>query len=289
MVCEVLDRKFVRYVVFDVDPRKAIEGRNRGLPVFFGDVSRPEVLQSFNVGSSQLVVTAMGDRHTSNKAIVALRRLYPEIPILARAADLEHQRRLTSTMDVMALVPILPEDSLLLNLPFGGAVLKALGSPPEEVGAILEEVRTRAVALKQAGSAVEAEAWVPAGEGEVVVKMRGTHVGGGGAGAGATTTLFRDDKAPPKEAVTYETKKSKALRELGQPPASGNRAATSPAAPSPRPGSAVEGDAAGAGADLSDAAGKVGLVVDAALFGSGNGGDGDSAEAMPASDDAGGF
>jgi hypothetical protein len=39
------------------------------------------------------------------------------------------------------MVPILPEDNLLLTLPFGGAVLKALGGTPEEVNAILESKR----------------------------------------------------------------------------------------------------------------------------------------------------
>lgn len=55
MVCEVLDRKFVRYIAFDNDPAKAIEARNRGLPVFYGDVSRPEVLQNFHVGDARMV------------------------------------------------------------------------------------------------------------------------------------------------------------------------------------------------------------------------------------------
>jgi len=55
VVCEVLDRKFVRYIAFDNDPAKAIEARNRGLPVFYGDVSRPEVLQNFHVGDARMV------------------------------------------------------------------------------------------------------------------------------------------------------------------------------------------------------------------------------------------
>ena len=54
VVCEALDRKFIRYVVFEVNPSKVIEARNRGLPGFFGDVSRPEVLQNFNVGNAKV-------------------------------------------------------------------------------------------------------------------------------------------------------------------------------------------------------------------------------------------
>lgn len=78
----------------------------------------------FSPPFSTQVVTCVSNRHVANQCIVTLRRLYPELPILARATDLDHQKRLTNTLDVMAMVPVLPEDSLLLNLPFGGAVLK---------------------------------------------------------------------------------------------------------------------------------------------------------------------
>jgi hypothetical protein len=68
VVCEVLDQKFIRYIVFEGDPTIAIEARNRGLPVFYGDVSRPEVLQNFNVGSAKMVVCAMCDRQVGGRS-----------------------------------------------------------------------------------------------------------------------------------------------------------------------------------------------------------------------------
>jgi hypothetical protein len=58
--------------------------------------------------------------------------------IFARAANADHVNRLQSTLDVIAMVPILPEDNLLLTLPFAGAVLRGMGAAPEEVNAILE-------------------------------------------------------------------------------------------------------------------------------------------------------
>ena len=42
---------------------------------------------------------------------------------------------------MIAMVPVVPEDSVLLTLPFGGAVLRSLGAPEEEVNAILEAKR----------------------------------------------------------------------------------------------------------------------------------------------------
>lgn len=45
MICDMLDRQFIRYVAIDNSPQKAIEARNKGLPVFYGDITRPEVLK----------------------------------------------------------------------------------------------------------------------------------------------------------------------------------------------------------------------------------------------------
>jgi len=141
VVCDLLDRKLVKYVGIENDPKKAIEARNLGLPVFFGDIGRQDVAESFNVGKAKAIVVCISDQNQANRAVIALRRWYPDVKIFSRAKDKEHAYRLQSTLNVAAMVPILPEDNLLLTLPFGGAVLKALGGSPEEVNAILETKR----------------------------------------------------------------------------------------------------------------------------------------------------
>ena len=132
----------------EIDPNKAIQARNKGLPVFYGDIGRQEVAEAFNVGKAKAVVVCIADKAMANRAVIALRRWYPELKIFARAADADHASRLQKTLDVAAMVPILPEDNLLLTLPFGGAVLKALGSPAEEVNAILEIKRKEVLSGK---------------------------------------------------------------------------------------------------------------------------------------------
>lgn len=113
--------------------------------MFFGDVTRPEVLRSFNVGKAQAVIVTTSQMRDTNKAVVTLRKLYPDIPIYARATDTAHQKRLQNTLEVTAMVPILAEDSVLLSLPFGGRILRQMGIPNEEVVAILDEVRRKAL------------------------------------------------------------------------------------------------------------------------------------------------
>ncbi|KAG7352257.1 glutathione-regulated potassium-efflux system K+/H+ antiporter [Nitzschia inconspicua] len=148
VVCDLLDRKLIKYVGIDIDPNKAIQARNAGLPVFYGDIGRQEVADAFNVGKAKAVIVCISDRDQANRAVIALRRWFPDLKIFCRARDKDHAFRLQSTLDVAAMVPILPEDNLLLTLPFGGAVLRALGGSPEEVNAILEAKRKEVMSGK---------------------------------------------------------------------------------------------------------------------------------------------
>ena len=47
-VCELLTSKLVRYKAFDLDPYRVAEARALGLPVFYGDARRPDVLQAID-------------------------------------------------------------------------------------------------------------------------------------------------------------------------------------------------------------------------------------------------
>ena len=149
VVCDLLDKKLIKYVGMEKDPKKAIQARNKGLPVFFGDVGRAEVADAFKVGKAKAVVVTIADQAEATRAVIALRRMYPDKPIFARAKDADHAKRLQTTLDVAAMVPILPEDNVLLTLPFGGAVLRSLGAPAEEVNYILAEKRREVLTGKE--------------------------------------------------------------------------------------------------------------------------------------------
>jgi CPA2 family monovalent cation:H+ antiporter-2 len=141
LICDLLDNKLYKYVGLDTDPNRAIEARNKGLPVFYGDIGRPEVAEAFGVEKAKAVILTISDKDEINRAVISLRRNFPDKKIFARAVDADHAERLQRTLDVIAMVPVVPEDSILLTLPFGGAVLRSLGAAQEEVNAILETTR----------------------------------------------------------------------------------------------------------------------------------------------------
>ena len=144
MVCDMLDRQLIPYVAIDNSPQRAKDARKLGLPVFFGDVNRPEVLKSFHAESARACVVAINDKAAISKAVASVRQLFPDLPIVARAINPAHQKRLEGDFEgVFALCPMLPEDSVLLTLPFGGAVLQKIGVSKPEIDAILEDFRER--------------------------------------------------------------------------------------------------------------------------------------------------
>jgi monovalent cation:proton antiporter-2 (CPA2) family protein len=159
MVCDLMDKKFQRFIGIENDTKRAIQARNKGLPIFYGDVTRSEVNDAFHIGDAKAVILTIENIRETNRAVLTLRRQYPDLPIFARAADADHQRRLQNTLKVNAMVPINPTDSVLLTLPFGGAVLKSLGVSSEEVDGILaakrNEIQNKVVIDASSSSSLE--------------------------------------------------------------------------------------------------------------------------------------
>jgi monovalent cation:H+ antiporter-2, CPA2 family len=142
MVCDMLDRKFIRWVALDRSPKIAMDARNRGLPVFYGDVNRPEVLEKFGANAAKACVLTIDDMSSINRAVISTRKNYQNLPLIVRAKDQAHKERLEKKFgDITVMSAVLPEDSSLLTLPFGGAVLQGLGVSAPEINTIIDDMR----------------------------------------------------------------------------------------------------------------------------------------------------
>jgi hypothetical protein len=157
VVCEMLDAKLTRYVVLEKDALKAEQARSAGRPVFQGDATDADVLDSYMAGDARLVVAAIADARACTAAVVALKRKNARLPILARAADAQHRRRLARLPNVQAVVPTIQSDSKLLSLPFGGAVLRGLGFRADDVDMLIEENRRTALGFFDEGVSTPAK------------------------------------------------------------------------------------------------------------------------------------
>ena len=146
VVCEMLDTKFQKYVVIEKDEDKAASASADGRPVFFGDLTEPEILDTFKISDARLVVLSQStDPKATDSLVAALRRLQKENDgkgpeVIARAADRKHRRALQS-LGIKAYLPSLENDSRLLSLPFAGYILRSLGFPILDIDLLIENSR----------------------------------------------------------------------------------------------------------------------------------------------------
>jgi CPA2 family monovalent cation:H+ antiporter-2 len=147
----LLDSRFIPYLALDLDPELVAEARRRGLPVFYGDASRADVLKAAGIDRAQMAVSTLDHPELARRAVQVLRRLRTSMPIIARAKDVAECERLVRAGATVA-VPEIVEGSLQL----GGVLLRQLGESPERVNQLLEQFRqetyARLAAITPAGS-----------------------------------------------------------------------------------------------------------------------------------------
>ncbi|MCS6879381.1 MAG: cation:proton antiporter [Geminicoccaceae bacterium] len=127
-VAQLLEEAGIPWLALDLDPERVAEERRRGRPVFLGDAGRPEILARVRVDSAQALIVTLDQPATAERTVSAARRIAPALPIVARARDAAHARRLLDT-GADAVVPETVEASLQL----AGRAFEMLGLPAEEV------------------------------------------------------------------------------------------------------------------------------------------------------------
>jgi CPA2 family monovalent cation:H+ antiporter-2 len=140
-IARLLEAQRLPYMAFDLEPSRIAEGRARGLPIYYGDASRVEVLKAAGIHRARAAVVTLDQPLAAERAVASIRRLCPLLDIHARARDHEHQIHLQEA-GATHVVPEMMEGSLQL----GGTLLKSLGRSPEEVTNVLEEFRGSAYA-----------------------------------------------------------------------------------------------------------------------------------------------
>ena len=132
----LLGSRGTSFIALDLDPERVAEARGHNLPVYYGDASRADVLKAAGVDRAQAVVITVDEPASAGRTVAVVRRLAPELPILARARDLVQCEELARA-GATAVVPEVVEGSLQLV----AALLRQLGASSEETEQILGEFR----------------------------------------------------------------------------------------------------------------------------------------------------
>src|SRR5262245_2605223 len=136
IVARILIAKRIPVTALDSDPEQVDFVRKFGTQIFYGDASRPEVLEAARTGKARAFVLAIDDVEASMRTARMVRRNYPHVPIYARARDRRHIHRL---MDEG--IRIMRRETFLASLDLTREVLRGLGLPEREVRHTVETFR----------------------------------------------------------------------------------------------------------------------------------------------------
>jgi CPA2 family monovalent cation:H+ antiporter-2 len=113
MVCDLLRGHDQPYVVVDSDPDIVLEGRREGYSVRFGNVTRPQTLESLSLENASVLILTMDDPVLCVRITATVRAAFPDLPVIARARDGDHASQLYKAGATEA-VPETLESSLQL-------------------------------------------------------------------------------------------------------------------------------------------------------------------------------
>ncbi len=146
VVADMLTRHNLDYIAVEADIDAVTAAKREHMPVFFGDVSRPAVLDNLKLDSARAIVLTMDDPVQQERITRLLRARYRDIPIVSRARDADHAARLYSA-GASEAVPETLESSLQLSevllVDLGIAVGPVIASIHERRAEMRAEIRDK--------------------------------------------------------------------------------------------------------------------------------------------------
>lgn len=135
-VARVLQAGGIPYIAIDNNPAVVIKAHAQSLPVYYGDVSRPNVLHYLNAKNARLAVVTLDQPLAIERTINAIHTQCPHVPIFARTHGGEDSDKLHA-MGVETTVPETLESSLQL----AATVLFRLGIKKGSVLELINDFR----------------------------------------------------------------------------------------------------------------------------------------------------
>jgi CPA2 family monovalent cation:H+ antiporter-2 len=103
-MARMLRENHLPYVVIEMNARLVHSGKSEGEPIYYGDVSNPEILKYAGARKARAIVFAISDPAVLARAISQVRQLNPDVHIIARIKRMEDARELrkAGATDVIA-------------------------------------------------------------------------------------------------------------------------------------------------------------------------------------------
>lgn len=135
-IAAILSDRAVPYVAIERDAAAVKEARRRGLPVFFGDASRADILEAARLAHARACVITMHKNSGEIALVGLLRHRHPDLPILVRAHDFEHSTELDGAGSSAVV-----EETAEVALRLSALALGSYGVGQEEVADLTRDMR----------------------------------------------------------------------------------------------------------------------------------------------------
>jgi CPA2 family monovalent cation:H+ antiporter-2 len=136
----LLGERGVPWVAIESDATRVADRRARGLPVWFGDATRGDLLLRLHAAQACAVILTMDQPACALQALRAVRRDCPGVPVIARSRDEAHAAMLR---DEGASV-VIPE-TLEASLQLSAFALQASGLDEPTAAAVVDAARERRI------------------------------------------------------------------------------------------------------------------------------------------------
>jgi CPA2 family monovalent cation:H+ antiporter-2 len=133
---KLLAAQGIPYIAFENDAKLVSKLHKQGVPVWFGNASRPELLRRVHAGEAPAIVLTMDHPSSALQAVRGIRREFPHARLFARSRDEKHARSLK-----LAGASVVVPETLEASLQLSAFVLEAMGLDEREVDGIVDRER----------------------------------------------------------------------------------------------------------------------------------------------------
>ncbi len=136
MIAKLLEFENINYVIIDINDQAVKEGNESGFPIFKGDISQLDTLNSLGASRASIAILTINNDITIKKATRMISSNFSKITIIVRAANLLQSHGLYQS-GANIIIPENYENGLQM----GGAALKCLGVSDYEITRIKSQFR----------------------------------------------------------------------------------------------------------------------------------------------------
>jgi len=137
IVARILTAKRIPFTALDISAEQVEFVRRFGAQAFYGDASRPDILEAADAARARALVLAIDDVDASMRTAALVRSRYPDLPVFARARNRNHAHRL---LDLG--ISNIQRETFLSSLDITKQLLRKLGLSEREAGRMIHTFRT---------------------------------------------------------------------------------------------------------------------------------------------------